>query len=217
MDCSFLSRSEGALFGGDWRSLRISTTRPRWSERLEPFVPRIDDAEIYPGESYDAVARSGLRDADGFADKGLGDEVGSSTPFDLTVGPHPANLMIGIVPGLFDPARHWPWRRPVMVSRRRLIQRFVRSFGIVQPHHRTPTRLRSVRYFTRGIPGLGGSSMSMIASRRAAGQPSCAVFPARRRTGSNPSRRGCSSDRRTGWSARRRLPAWPRWSRWPNC
>ena len=105
--------------------------RPGRIEAAQSSAGAIEDAEIDVGEADDPVAVLGFGDADGLADEAFADEDELAAPFDFAAAAHPADGMVGVVPGLVEALRTAPGRRPVMLGRRLLAERFVRPLVVV--------------------------------------------------------------------------------------
>ena len=66
-----------------------------------------------------------------FPDDRLADEGELAPPFDLAPRSHAADLMVGVVPRVFEAFRHGPRRGRVEIGRQPLPERFVRALFII--------------------------------------------------------------------------------------
>jgi hypothetical protein len=67
------------------------------------------------------------------AGEGLADEYFVTAPLDRAIPAYASNFMIGVVPGNFQAGRQSVGRRPPMCRKRRLLERFMRTFLVVVP------------------------------------------------------------------------------------
>ena len=137
--------------------------RPGRKEAAQSFAGPVDQSEVDVGEADDPVAVLGFGDADGLADEAFADEDKLAAPFDFAAGAHPADGMVGVVPGLVEALWTAPGRRPVM-GRRLLAERFVRPLVVVVLAEGIEARLLLVRVGRRR-PKI--SAFSVRASARA--------------------------------------------------
>src|SRR5271166_4986922 len=97
----------------------VAEPRTGRSETTEDAAP-IDEAEIASTKADDVVAVFEFGQANEFPDNRLADEGEVTPPFDLAPRSHPTDLMVGVVPRVFDPRRHGPRRGRVEIGRRPL-------------------------------------------------------------------------------------------------
>jgi hypothetical protein len=74
-------------------------------------VVAVDEPEVAAAKAYDVVAVVELGEADEFARQRLADERELAAPFDFASGADPPNLVVGVVPRVFDPLRQGARRR----------------------------------------------------------------------------------------------------------
>jgi hypothetical protein len=137
------------------RAVRPGWVPTRWTG-LMPDIIALDDTEIAMTEACN-VAVLVFGETYELAGEGLADEYFVTAPLDRAIPAYTSNLMIGVVPGIFRAGRQSVGRRPPMCRRRRLLERFMRTFLVVQRSEGTPTGPRSARYyifFTLGLVAL---------------------------------------------------------------
>src|SRR5258708_4958541 len=127
-----LDRDDCRQFRVWGRFSRFAEPITKWSEPAEP-APAIDEADIEMAEPNHVVPGFEVGDADEFSDQGLADEDKLALPLDLTCVADAANLMIGIIPGVFDPVRHGALRGGVKLRRRPLPERLGRTLLVGMP------------------------------------------------------------------------------------
>lgn len=121
-------RDDGRQIVGVFR--RFAELVAEWSEAPEES-PVVDDAEVDVAEANDVKALVELGDADDLSGQRLADEEMAAAPLDLAVGADAADLMVGVVPGVFEPVREGPRRGRPVIGRRGLVQRLVRPLIVV--------------------------------------------------------------------------------------
>src|ERR1700740_2563368 len=107
------------------RFLSDAEPRTRRSKAQETALA-IDYPEIAAAEAYNVCADVAFVEADTLARECFADEDIVATPFDFTGGTHPANLVIGVIPGIIEAARQNARRRSPELARWDLVERFVR-------------------------------------------------------------------------------------------
>src|SRR4051812_184089 len=107
------------------RFLRDAEPRTRRSKAQETAVAG-DEAKGSIEEADDVAAGIVLGKADEFASERLANEHVLAAPFDDAVGTHTADLMIGVVPGIIEAARHRAGRRAPELDGCHLVERLVR-------------------------------------------------------------------------------------------
>ncbi|BBF92098.1 hypothetical protein BLTE_07830 [Blastochloris tepida] len=90
------------------------------------------------------VARLELLEAEQLAREGFADEDVLALPLDVAGRPHPAHLMIGVVPGVLDGLRHRPRGCDVEIGRGMLRDCLVRPLLVVVPAERIEIVSRGV-------------------------------------------------------------------------
>jgi hypothetical protein len=108
------------------RFLRDAEPRTRRSKAQETALA-IHHSEIAAAETYDMAAGVVFAEADTLARESLADEHVVATPFDLAGRTHPADLVIGVVPGLIEAARPCARRWLPDFDGRLLVERFMRE------------------------------------------------------------------------------------------
>ncbi len=91
----------------------------------------IDMAKIASAKADDVVAVLQFGRANELPDDRLADEGEVAPPFDLAPCSHPTDLMVGVVPGVFEAFGHGPRRARVEIGRRSLPERLLRALFIV--------------------------------------------------------------------------------------
>jgi hypothetical protein len=127
-----LDRDDTRQFRVCRRFGRFAEPRTGWSEPVEPTTT-IDEPHIAMVEAHDMVAGLEFGDAQELASQYLADEEAAAFPHDLARGAHAADLVIGVVPRVFNAIRHGPLRWHIELVRGTLAQRFVRALLVVVP------------------------------------------------------------------------------------
>ncbi len=144
-----LDRADGrqVLICGVFR--RVAQPRAGRSETAENAAA-IDQSEVASAKAYDVVAIFEFRQADELARQRFADEGERAPPFDFATGPHPPDLVVGVIPGVFDAFRQQARRGRIEVGRRLLPERLVRTLLIIMS-----SELVEARLLLRGV-GAGG-------------------------------------------------------------
>src|SRR5215467_10001092 len=127
--------------------------RTRRSKAQETAVA-IEDTEIAMTEASD-VAVFMLGRTYELAGERLADKYFVTAPLDRAIPAYASNLMVGVVPGIFQAHRQSAGRRPPMCRRRRLLERFMRTFLIVVPTEAIEATLLLSRCRRGGLGCLG--------------------------------------------------------------
>ena len=97
--------------------------------------------------------------ADELPDDRLADEGELAPPFDLAPRSHPTNLMVGVVPRVFEAFRHVPRRGRIEIGRRPLPERLVRALFIIVSAELVEAGLL--------LPSVGGGRLRGLLLQRA--------------------------------------------------
>src|ERR1700736_2008980 len=84
--------------------------RPACHKAAQLFGLAVDDAELDIGKADEPVTGFGFGDADRLAGQRLAEKDQLAAPFDLAIGAHSPQRVLGVVPRLLNPPRVSPRR-----------------------------------------------------------------------------------------------------------
>src|SRR5260370_4996421 len=130
MILDILDRHDPRQFGLSGLFARVAEPVTKRSEPGEQAAA-IDETDVQIAKAHDVVAGLEFSNANKFVHQRLADEDEFVFPFDCARAADAADLVIGVIPGVFLARWHGARGSCVGLRRRSLAQRFVRTFVVV--------------------------------------------------------------------------------------
>jgi len=148
---------QGGARGGLPLSPVLIVAGGSWNVSIELQRDAIYYSERYGTEINLCVTVVILVQPDDLTDKRLAEIDQFTLPFDLSSGANPAQFVIDRIVGILEPRGIGPWRGGVMLGRRRLAQRLVRTLVIELGPEAIEAALLGGAIFRRRFGGLGSA------------------------------------------------------------